>query len=393
MSDQTVTSSSSASLASLKDISAEPITDVTLSAAPVKEAFAQEEILHPHDIISGRGNETQAFNHPGNIFFRELVKKHKFKYVASAKRDKPAFAKAIIHAIMNKSPPGRFMKQDKQTGAWYDIGSKQALMKTRQALREGAPMIGQKLKYVKKIINRQKEEEAQQHAISVLQAAVWAKQQEHELLVNAIPKAIESSALLENASFVRATSRISPSITQQITPQNLFNSSQMQQTISNPFLFGINNHQQEYETSSARMQPAIHSPYDNHTGNLHPMAIKSEHADCNAPRLLNGSMANQLLLAQQTMPPQSGATAPQDTVATRALQLLQQQQLKDHRRVDQLTSKAMHLLLQQQQIEDKLRVDQAFSFQQIKEHANPLASNTAYAMGALLQLKDNRSPF
>lgn len=197
MSDILSTScSSSASLASRKDSPAEPIAEVALSAAPPKEALAQEEILHPHDIISGRGNETQAFNHPGNVFFRELVKNHKFKYVASAKRDKPAFAKAIINAIMNKSPPGRFMKQDKQTGAWYDIGYKQALMKTRQALREGAPMIGQKLKYVKKIINRQKEAEAQQHAISVLQAAVWAKQQERDLLANVMPKVIDSSSLV-----------------------------------------------------------------------------------------------------------------------------------------------------------------------------------------------------
>ena len=90
------------------------------------------------------------------------------------------------------------MKQDKQTGAWYDIGNKEALMKTRQALREGAPMIGQKLKYVKQIINRQKEEEAQLQAISVLQAAVWAKQQEHYLPANAMPKAIESSALVSH---------------------------------------------------------------------------------------------------------------------------------------------------------------------------------------------------
>ena len=170
-------------------------------------------------------------------------------------------------------------------------------------------------------------------------------------------------------------------MTPQITPQNLFNSHQTQQAIeiTNPFLFGINNHQETYDTNSTRMQPTIHSLCDNnpHTRNLHPMAMQSEHADCNAHRLLNDSMENRLLLAQQTMPPQSGAMiVPQDTIATRTIQLLQQQQLKDHRRVDQLTSKAMNLLLQQQQIEDKLRAEQAFSLQQIKGQANRLDSNT-----------------
>jgi hypothetical protein len=45
----------------------------------------------------------------------------------------------IVEEIRNRTPPGRFLKQDSATKLWYDIGEKKALDKTRQALREGAP--------------------------------------------------------------------------------------------------------------------------------------------------------------------------------------------------------------------------------------------------------------
>ena len=47
----------------------------------------------------------------------------------------------IVDEIRNRTPPGRFLKQDGATKLWYDIGEKKALDKTRQALREGAPDI------------------------------------------------------------------------------------------------------------------------------------------------------------------------------------------------------------------------------------------------------------
>lgn len=152
MSSHTPTSSSASSagadnIAEYKEIS-------TSSQTPV--------VLQPNDVISGRGNEAKAYNHPGNMYFRHLVKEKRLEYVASQKRDKPAFAKEIVYCITNQKPPGRFMKVDKESGLWFDIGYKQALMKTRQALREGAPMIGKKIQCAKHMINRQKEAAAQQ---------------------------------------------------------------------------------------------------------------------------------------------------------------------------------------------------------------------------------------
>lgn len=56
------------------------------------------------------------------------------------------FARMVIQKIKNLNPPGRFLKQNPNTGAWYEIGDKKAILKTRQALREGAPEIEKLLK-------------------------------------------------------------------------------------------------------------------------------------------------------------------------------------------------------------------------------------------------------
>ncbi|KAL3800454.1 hypothetical protein HJC23_011691 [Cyclotella cryptica] len=48
------------------------------------------------------------------------------------------YSKLIYSEIRAMDPPGRFLKQDPKTMLWSDIGKKKALLKTRQALREGA---------------------------------------------------------------------------------------------------------------------------------------------------------------------------------------------------------------------------------------------------------------
>lgn len=92
---------------------------------------------HPHDVLSGRGNFVNY--HDGNEYFRKLVRKHKLEYVNCPKQQKGKFSKLIVDEIKARNPPGRFLKQEKDSKLWYDIGEKKALDKTRQALREGAP--------------------------------------------------------------------------------------------------------------------------------------------------------------------------------------------------------------------------------------------------------------
>ena len=111
-----------------------------MSEGAVKESKRPDAPItypHEHDVLSGRGNFVNY--HPGNEYFRELVRQHKVAYVACPKARKGKFSRMIVDEIGRRVPPGRFLKQDNDTKLWYDIGDKKALDKTRQALREGAP--------------------------------------------------------------------------------------------------------------------------------------------------------------------------------------------------------------------------------------------------------------
>jgi len=92
-----------------------------------------------NDVLSGRGGRTNG--HPGNISFREIVKEKKEEYIKARKRHKPLIAREIVDNIRQKQPPGRFLKKDKITSFWKDIGNKKAVEKTSQALREGASKV------------------------------------------------------------------------------------------------------------------------------------------------------------------------------------------------------------------------------------------------------------
>mmetsp|Transcript_3758 Transcript_3758/g.4336 ORF Transcript_3758/g.4336 Transcript_3758/m.4336 type:complete len:174 (+) Transcript_3758:40-561(+) len=107
---------------------------------------------HSNDVLCGRGHVINA--HPGNVYFRSIVNRLKLEYVMSEKVDKKVFASVIVESIKSQNPPGRFLKQDKETKLWYNLGGKTALKKTRQALREGAPIIKER---VRKRLEQQKQ--------------------------------------------------------------------------------------------------------------------------------------------------------------------------------------------------------------------------------------------
>lgn len=102
------------------------------------------QVPHNHDVLAGRGKCIN--HHPGNKYFISLIKPLKTEYVATPKQEKSVFARLVIQKIKNLNPPGRFLKQSPETGLWYNIGDKRAILKTRQALREGAPDIEKQLK-------------------------------------------------------------------------------------------------------------------------------------------------------------------------------------------------------------------------------------------------------
>ena len=108
------------------------------------ESFRFIRQINNNDVLCGRGGATNS--HIGNRSFRLLVKQYKDKYLKAKKKEKPNVAGEIVDKIRGLDPPGRFLKKDRDTGYWLDIGDMRAKEKTSQALREGAPLIRKKLK-------------------------------------------------------------------------------------------------------------------------------------------------------------------------------------------------------------------------------------------------------
>jgi hypothetical protein len=95
--------------------------------------------INENDVLCGRGGATNS--HSGNRSYRKLVKKFKDKYLKAKKKQKPSVAAEVVEVIRKLDPQGRFLKKDKDTGWYLDIGDARAKEKTSQALREGAPQI------------------------------------------------------------------------------------------------------------------------------------------------------------------------------------------------------------------------------------------------------------
>jgi hypothetical protein len=47
-------------------------------------------------------------NHAGNIKFRQMVNKHKLRYLAAKKGEKPKFSKEVVRTWRAQDPQGRF---------------------------------------------------------------------------------------------------------------------------------------------------------------------------------------------------------------------------------------------------------------------------------------------
>lgn len=100
--------------------------------------------ISQNDVLCGRGGLTN--HHPGNVFFRRLVRIKQEAYLKASKREKAGVAKEIVELIRSLSPSGRFLKKDsKHPGVWVEIGDRKAREKTSQALREGAPELREEL--------------------------------------------------------------------------------------------------------------------------------------------------------------------------------------------------------------------------------------------------------
>mmetsp|Transcript_24786 Transcript_24786/g.38315 ORF Transcript_24786/g.38315 Transcript_24786/m.38315 type:complete len:426 (-) Transcript_24786:528-1805(-) len=94
-----------------------------------------------NDVLFGRGGGINS--HPGNMNYRYIVSKHKRAYnLAANKQEKARISQSVIDAIHGMTPRGRFlMKANRDDKLWTEVDISDAMKKTSQALREGAPSI------------------------------------------------------------------------------------------------------------------------------------------------------------------------------------------------------------------------------------------------------------
>jgi len=97
-----------------------------------------------HDVLCGRG--VNISHHPGNERFRSLITNYRdHSYCTSySASEKKAVALEIIQHIQSLVPAGRFLKRDTRggqsprgrDGPWVELGEREAIKKTCQALRD-----------------------------------------------------------------------------------------------------------------------------------------------------------------------------------------------------------------------------------------------------------------
>ena len=99
------------------------------SSTHVPEQFR----LRDRDICCGRGKG--CWNHPGNQMFQTIIHASVQRYAdAQSKNEKSLVVASIVESLTSSG--ARFVKLEKQTGRWYDIGRTQARDKTGHAIRD-----------------------------------------------------------------------------------------------------------------------------------------------------------------------------------------------------------------------------------------------------------------
>jgi hypothetical protein len=93
------------------------------------------------DVVNGCGRGILKL--PGNEAYRELVSLNKRIYARCHHLDKAKVSQGIVAAIRDVG--GRFLKYDKESKSYHDIGDNMAQKKTSQALREGQKKIRQQM--------------------------------------------------------------------------------------------------------------------------------------------------------------------------------------------------------------------------------------------------------
>ena len=94
-----------------------------------------EYIPSKFDVLCGKGNK--AANHIGNLRFKVTISIHLSRYSESTSRaQKTAIVSEVVELVRQKSPGGGFVKYERKSNKWYEVGDHVAREKVSQAFRD-----------------------------------------------------------------------------------------------------------------------------------------------------------------------------------------------------------------------------------------------------------------
>lgn len=107
----------------------------------LKTVFNDDIRPQQNDVLSGRIPGVPT--HPGNDYYRHLVKLNKVNYITSSSSEKKNIISFIMNKILNKRPPGRFLKASSEDRKiiYTVMSAAEVKRKIGQALRENAPRL------------------------------------------------------------------------------------------------------------------------------------------------------------------------------------------------------------------------------------------------------------
>jgi hypothetical protein len=98
--------------------------------------------INPEDVLMGR--QGISMNHPGNVYFRYVVKRHQLDYIDGRRHEKQEIIQLILDEIRDRG--GRFCTPYSKS-FWKVVDDAKARAKTSQALREGAPSLRRRARH------------------------------------------------------------------------------------------------------------------------------------------------------------------------------------------------------------------------------------------------------
>ena len=86
---------------------------------------------NPSDVLMGRGKSYHGS--PGNIWFRTLIDQNIDRYEQGCKKDKTLLAMRLVDTIRQSN--GRFLREDEDTGDWFEVDENEARAKVTHSFR------------------------------------------------------------------------------------------------------------------------------------------------------------------------------------------------------------------------------------------------------------------